>query len=57
MSQETEDRLSDPALLSSENVHARMINIAKINDVFAEEKARKTKMSWRSFKWPISAVV
>ena len=43
MSQETEKSLSlsDLALLSIENEHARMINVAKMIDVFAEEKAIK----------------
>ena len=44
MSQETEESLSELALLSIENEHARMINVAKMIDVFAEEKAIKTVM-------------
>ncbi len=35
------ERLSDLALLSIKNERARMINVAKMFDVFAEQKARK----------------
>jgi len=50
LSQETKESLSELALLSIENEHTRMINIAKIIDVSAEEKDIKTVMPGRSFK-------
>jgi len=47
----SQERLSDLALLSVENERAMMIDVAKMNDIFAEQKAReKTIMPWHCFK-------
>ena len=37
----SEERLSDLAMLSIENEHARKLDISKLVDIFAQEKARK----------------
>jgi len=50
MSQEAEESLSDLALISIENEHARMITVAKMSDVFADENARKNCNASASFQ-------
>lgn len=44
-------RLSELELLSIDNERSRMINVAKMIGVFAEEKARKTAIPWYFFRY------
>ena len=37
----SEERLSDLAMLSIENEHAKKLDTSKVVDIFAQEKARK----------------
>ena len=39
----SEERLSDLAMLSIENERAKKLDISKVVDIFAQEKARKRK--------------